>query len=331
MRLRLRAAVALVLLLLAPPAAAQQTGQGTTIVEILGLRTWTREMVEDSVARFQPGVSLADHACAVVLRDSVGFANAASMSFSMGGDTTWQVLSVVEPARAAQVRFRAYEATRPNVREWADVFAILETNGAAIGSLQFPEVLLGDADSVHGRPIAEGADELRAAIRRHRSARDWELARAAILSDSSWANRTVAALVLSNFADRDSTWYLLVEGLRATDTGTSIAAMVLSALSRGAPRRVDWAPARDALQALFGGTNLFAYAGVLDALVATQIDPTLGRELAQVDSELLLDHLGATNPFSPPSVHRYLVHLRGQDLGRDPAAWRQWLAGGDPT
>ena len=111
------------------------------------------------------------------------------------------------------------------------------------------------------------------------------------------------------------------------DNGASAAKMVLSALSRGAPRRVDWSPARDALQALFGGTNLFAYTDVLNALVATEIDPVLGRELARVDPELLLDHLGATNPFSPLPVHRYLVHVRGQDLGRDPAAWRQWLAG----
>jgi hypothetical protein len=328
MRLRLhRAVIPFVLLLLSSPAAAQQAGQGTTIVEILGLRTWTREMVEDSVARFQPGVSLGEHACAVILRDSVGFANAASTEVSMGGDTTWRVLSVVEPARAAQVRFRAYRATRPQVEEWADVFAVLEAHRAAIGSLQYPAVLLGDADSVRGRPIAEGTDELRAAIRRHRSPRDWELARAAILSDSSWANRTVAALVLSNFAERDSAWYLLAEGVRATDSGASIAGMVLSALSRGAPRRVDWSPSRDALRALFGGTNLFAYTDVMDALVATEIDPALGRELARVDAELLLDHLGATNPFSPPPVHRYLVHVRGQDLGRDPAAWRQWLAG----
>ncbi|HEX2206494.1 MAG TPA: hypothetical protein VHG93_02370 [Longimicrobium sp.] len=321
---RLLAAAAFFPLLLSSAAAAQQP---TTIVEILGLRTWTREMVEDSVARFQPGVTLEDHACAIILRDSVGFANASSTGYGNGGDTTWQVLTVVEPDRGAQVRFRAYAARRPKVQEWADVFALLERHPQALNALQFPQVLLGEADTVFGRPIPEGAAELRTALRGHRSARDWELARAAILSDSSSTNRAVAALVLSNFAERDSTYHLLAEGLRAPDFGASISGMMLSALSRGAPRRVDWAPARDALAALFGGTNLFAYTSVLEALVATQIDPALGRELMMVDADLLLDHLGARNPYTPGSAHRYLVHVRGQDLGRDPAVWRAWLAG----
>lgn len=321
------AALAVVPLLLSFPAAAQQSQPATTVVEILGLRTWTREMVEEAVARYQPGVSLADHACAVILRDSVGFANAASITFGMGGDTTWAILPVVEPGRRAQVRFRAYTARRPKVQEWADVFGVLERHPRAMGALQHPEVLLGDADSVFGAPLPQGADELRVALRRHRSARDWELARNAILSDSSATNRAAAALVLSNFPGRDSTYYLLAEGLRATDFGTSAAEMVLSALSRGAPRRVDWAPARDALQALFGGTNLFAYTDVLEALVATEIEPALGRALARVDAGLLLDHLAAANPMTPPPAHRYLVHVAGHDLGRDKAAWREWLEG----
>ncbi|HEX2080295.1 MAG TPA: hypothetical protein VHG08_21515 [Longimicrobium sp.] len=328
MRLRPCRAAITGVILLSVPAAAQQPAPGTTIVEILGLQTWTRQMVEDSVAKYQPGISLADHACAVILRDSVGFANAASIRFSFAGtDTTWAILPVVEPGRAAQVRFAAYAARRPNAQEWADVFAILERDRQAFGFLQFPEVLLGDADSVFGEPVPAGAIELRRALRRHGTPRDWELARTAILSDSSHANRTLAALVLSNFAERDSTYYLLAEGLRSVDAGASAAEMVLSALARGAPRRVDWRPAADALRALFGGTNLFAYTKVLDALAATEIDPALGLELARVDPGLLLAHLGARNPLSPPPVHRYLVHVRGQDPGRDPAAWRAWLSG----
>ncbi|MBW3571066.1 MAG: hypothetical protein KY467_08160 [Gemmatimonadetes bacterium] len=327
MRLRLHCtAIPFALLLLSSPAEAQQA-QGTTVVELLGLHTWTREMVEDSVARYQPGVTLADHACAIILRDSVGFANAAAMRFSEGRDTTWIILPVVEPGRRGQVRFRTYQARRPKVQEWADVFALLEQHRQAMQFLQFPEVLLGHADSAYGAAVPEPARELRRALRTHASQRDWELARDAILQDSSYANRTVAALVLSNFADRDSTYHLLVEGLRAVDSGASAAEMVLSALSRGAPRRVDWRPARDALEALFGGTNLFAYTDVLDALAATEIDPELGRELARVDAALLLDHLGAANPLTPPSARRYLVHVRGQDLGGDTAAWKEWVAG----
>ena len=88
---------------------------------------------------------------------------------------------------------------------------------------------------------------------------------------------------------------------------------------------MDWRPARDALAALVGGTNLFAYSRVLDALAATEIDPALGRELAKINSVLLLDHVGAKNPITPPPAHRFLMHISGRDLERDAIAWEEWL------
>jgi hypothetical protein len=313
--------------LLAPSAlVAQEARKGTTVVEILGLRSWTRQMVEDSVAKYQPGVSLADHACAIILRDSVGFADAASMTMSMGGDTAWTVLPVVEPALRDRVRFRTFAAERPKVAAWADIFAVLERDRGSMNDLQHPEVLFGQADSMFGRPVSASTLELRRAIRRHNSARDWALARNALLHDGSPRNRAVAALVLSNFPQRDATYHLLADGLRVSDMGAGLAQMVLSAMSRHAPRRVDWRPAEDALAALVGGTNLFMYTHVLDLLAATRVDPTLGRRLARANTVLMMDHLTARNPFSPPPARRFLVHIRGQDLG-DAAAWNAWLSG----
>ena len=112
MRLRLTVVCTLAFLVAATTAAAQEA-QPKVVVEILGLRTWTRQMVEDSVAKYQPGVSLADHACAVILRDSVGFADAASMRFLSRSDTTWVALPLVEPELKDRVRFRIYRAKRP--------------------------------------------------------------------------------------------------------------------------------------------------------------------------------------------------------------------------
>ena len=139
------------------------------------------------------------------------------------------------------------------------------------------------------------------------------------------SNRSVAALVLSNFGERDSAFHLLAEGLRTTDHGASLAGMVLSALARGAPRPVDWRPARAGLEALLGGTNLFAYDEILDVLVETEVDPALGRGLARLNPALLLGHLEARNPFTPRAAHRFLVHVHGRDAGRDRAAWERML------
>lgn len=316
------------LFLLAGSAVAQEPeSPRTTVVEILGLEDWTRQMVEDSVAKYQPGISLADHSCAVILRDSVGFAQAASQTYNIRGrDTVWVVLPVVEPRMRDRVRFRNYHVKRPPVQEWTELAGLLNENPRSMSPLQHPEVLLAGADSVFGSPVPAETRDLRRKLRSHATPRDWDLARTTILTDSSIPNRTVAALVLSNFPDRDSTFYLLAEGLRGTDSGTAASNMVLSALTRGAPRPVDWIPARDALVALLGGTNLFAYTTVLSTLAVTEIDPAMGRALAQLNPALLLDHLGAENPFSPPPAHRFLTHISGQDFGRNVMMWEQWLS-----
>lgn len=327
MRLFRCSALALAVSIVPCALVAQEARAKTTIVEILGLRDWTRKMVEDSVAKYQPGISLGDHACAVILRDSVGFADAASITMSMGRDTTWSVLPVVEPSLRDRVRFRTFAAERPKNAEWSDLFAILQRDRAAMHALQNEKVLIGGQDTSWGSPVPASAIELRRALRAHDSPRDWQLARDAILSDSSNANRTVAALVLSNFPQRDSTYYLLAEAMRVSDSGAMAAQMVISALARGAPRRVDWSPAEDALRALVGGTNLFVYTKVLDVLTATQVDPALGRRLARANTVLLMDHLTAKNPFTALPARRFLVHIRGQDLGWDAAPWNAWLTG----
>jgi len=42
-------------------------------VEVIGLQRWTRRMIDDSLAKYAPGVSLATHACAAVLENTLGF------------------------------------------------------------------------------------------------------------------------------------------------------------------------------------------------------------------------------------------------------------------
>lgn len=84
-------------LVFATSATTFQEGWGqTTAVEIVGLQSWTRQMVEDSVAAYVPGISLADAACVVILRDSVGFADAAVTSFSFGVEEDRRAMSPLQ-------------------------------------------------------------------------------------------------------------------------------------------------------------------------------------------------------------------------------------------
>ncbi len=58
---------------LSGPLEAQVLERGDTLVEIIGLNEWTPAQVEDELARYAPGISLASSACAVILRDSIVF------------------------------------------------------------------------------------------------------------------------------------------------------------------------------------------------------------------------------------------------------------------
>lgn len=313
------------LILLLPATIAAQAPGSTTVVEIVGLREWTRGMVEDSLAKYAPGTSLEDRGCAVILRDSVGFADASYIRLRGFGDTAWVVIPVVEPSAAHLIRFPEYTVAAPPVEEWSDVFEVLGETLRPLAQFRTPEVVLGDADSLAGRPLSEETLRLREVLRRHDTGVDWELARNTILTDSSFHNRAVAALVLSNFPARDSAFYLLVGAIRAPDIGGSAAMTVLTALSRGAQPPSDWSPAREALEALVGGTAIQFYPAVLDLMRAWEIDRDLGRELMRVNPELLFDHLGARNPMTPLAPHRFLTYISGTDFGRDTAAWRAWL------
>jgi len=77
-------------------------------VEVIGLRRWTLAMVQDSMAKYAPGESLASHACAAVLRYQLHFAEASAMTFlGMSGDSIERVVvSVVEPQDSARVHHR---------------------------------------------------------------------------------------------------------------------------------------------------------------------------------------------------------------------------------
>ncbi|HEY8176041.1 MAG TPA: hypothetical protein VIF32_10130, partial [Gemmatimonadaceae bacterium] len=78
---------------------------GKKSVEVIGLERWTIAMIQDSMAKYAPGESLASHACAAVLRYKLGFADASATNylFVTPADTTEQMLvAVVEPQDSAR-------------------------------------------------------------------------------------------------------------------------------------------------------------------------------------------------------------------------------------
>jgi hypothetical protein len=306
---------------LADRSNAQPIVYGDTVVEVLGLKTWTPQQVEAAVKEYAPGVSLASAACAVILRDSIGFADAAVTTYSTGGDTVWTAIRVLEPADSTFVRYtRGDRGERPLPARWEAVHTALSRNPRAVSYFQNPDFLLDAADSIYGQPVQAEALEARTLLRALSTEDDYADAVDILRHVRNAESRQLAALVASNFADRDAAWHALVEAFRAgSDQASALAQMVFRGLSRSGRFRVDWEKAEDALEAVIGGTNLFAYDDLLSGLVDTELDPGMARQLARVNPEQLVDHATAMNRFVRGAARRFLTHAGVPDAesGRD--------------
>jgi hypothetical protein len=303
-------------------------------LELIGLKRWTVPMIEDSLRRYAPRDALLSHACAAVLREKLKFADASAMYYTSTIDgkqeKTYVAVTIVEPQDSGLIRYRGpFQDSLPARRAWAPIRAVFEKHNIAFQTaLQRPDFLSSDAPLSKSDSALAPALPFRRYLRAHRAPRDRQLAMAALASDGNSENRVAAAALLANFSNSDSTWWALTDALRDPMGAVSATAgEVLSALTRGAPRRVNWAPATPALRAILDGTNLFAHNQLMEVLAATQIDSALARPLLKDGGYLVLAKLGSQGRAERQAAHRFLVQIAGRDLGDAPGAWQEWIGG----
>lgn len=299
-------------------------------VQFVGLETWTPEMVEDSLAHYAPGVPLTSAACAIVLRDSLGFPQAAvsrHTSRSLLGQETQVTITVVEPSDSARVRFAApYADTLRDRPRWNDGVELLRAEYGLFHFFQDHDFARGRSDRFQGGSAPARAVALRDAVLGHDSDQDFEAAIRTLATDANLYNRTFAALVLGNFAERPGSWHALMKALqRPPGHATPAAMLMLGTLAQNVPIRVPWKPLRNTLDALVDGTNLFAYPVVLETLVATRVDPALGRDLIREGGDLLIGILSTDDHPDARLAREFLTHVAGEDLGSEPRAWGDWI------
>jgi hypothetical protein len=310
-------------------------------VEVLGLRHWTLQALQDSIRHRVPSQTLADAACMVTLRDSLHFADALveSLTYSTRPgepERHYLIIKVIEPQDSARVRWRAaprdsFKVLRPDYS--AVVLPVTDSLGGLwMGRLLEPLQLYGRdpaerAAAIRPRPQAtrDDAERLWSFLDAHRSESDRRTAAAALRQDGPYANRVVAAAVFANFAEQDSTWWALTEALRDGNEAVRTAALVVL---QGLPaRQVNWAPAVPALRALLGGTNVGATQDVMELLVRTHVSAAFARALLHDNGNWVLTHLRAEYPGANYSAHALLVQLNsGRDLGANVTVWARWLA-----
>lgn len=320
---------ALVLLLGAAPRSAGQDilHLPGKVVEVLGLRTWTLEMLQDSMAKYAPGESLSSHACAAVLRYKLGFPDAVAHYYppTVVDSVEHVVVALVEPADSARVQFSdlPLDTGRPRPA-WATAYDLLKhSRGLQYSALY----LLADRQRGSVEPESGTVEAYAAFIVDHADATDRDTALAVLTTDPDFMNRTVAASILSNFLDEDAVVWALTDALLESDGPVkTTAATALQSLVT-TPRLVDWRPAAGTLHKLLNGTSLPVLTTVMQVLVATGVNPDLATPLLRGGGEGVLVFLSAHNPHPRGGAHRLLSALRGEDLGTEVVAWRRWIAG----
>lgn len=231
-----------------PPASAQVLADTEVrTVEVIGLKRWTPEMIADSLARYAPGDSLHSHACAAALRYRLGFAEAASTLFRSGGQP-YVLVSLVEPQDSARVRHRYVPMDTTTFRaEWVGMVDVIRTrpdlfilavsrNGPGGISAEDREL---PAHAVRDSALVHRVWEFLAG---HRREEDFEASIHILATgDPALYNRMVAAAILSNFSDRDLSWWVLADALRESDGPVkATAGTVLASRAWAEPRLVDW-------------------------------------------------------------------------------------------
>lgn len=335
----LRGAIAILSGTLTTPVAAQvRYDVPTGRVEVLGLERWTRRMLEDSIAHYAPGQTLQSAGCMATMRYQLKFRDALVRRYRGydGPTSTREFLSIrlVEPGNRTVGQWRSI-STDPFQSLLPEYAPLIVPVTDSVGNVYTQRILNGlyTRDSITRQRILTRADSstrqdyLRASefLLAHQSERERSRAMWALDSSSVFSNRIVAALVLSEFPTKNSSWHALVRALR--DPHESVRGAASTALARMPRRSVDWAPAQADLRALLGGTNVGEMESVMDLLVETQVSPDLARALLRGNDVWILRLLTSEAPMSSRQVRAFLVAMnRGKDLGAAPAAWHTWMA-----
>ncbi|MDE2754475.1 MAG: hypothetical protein OXI83_18040 [Gemmatimonadota bacterium] len=318
------------------PATAQVLEGPDGPVEFIGLEHWGAQDLFDAIQELHPGRPFS--ACAAVMRFELGFADAGAFLYrNVGSRDSYTVVVGVEDS--ARVRYRPVGSETVALPEpWETLKAMgdenIRTLTAAARTLYARGGFLNRIFNSPRRLARrmgtdrETVDQALDLVGRADGEEDRRLAHDVLARDSSMAARAVATLVLGNFIDDDTSWHGLVGS--AIDPHAQVASTALGML-RGLSMQdldpVGWSAGRSHLAAVFEGTNPFAFADVLQVLVATDVDPEFGRQLVRENPNLLLAHVGAEHERTREPSVAFLQAVSGEGLGADVEAWTAWVDG----
>jgi hypothetical protein len=320
-------------------------------VEVIGLRWWTVDMIQDSLGKYAPGDDLESANTAANLRQKLHFADAGVRTSEQVFDeneTTLLTIAVREPRDSSRVHYpiRPAVGDAPPIVEWSPIADRLSGTGTsrlrdivAARQLQGPARIVVDS-TVRDHPISTpagfafespddsvAAQPLLDAIAKRSTPRDLMVAIATLARSTRVPDRIVAVLILSNFPTHDEAWRALLAAAVDADQGpdATVAREALDGLSDRFPHPVDWTPVARTIHDVLDGTAVAAIPEIAAALARTGASPANATAYLAGGGEMLTAYLESADADISEPVHQLLVALRGSDLGPDIEPWRAWI------
>lgn len=311
--------------------AVIETSTGT--IEILGLRTWTLDMLNDSLrAKVGFDFNSADaHACAAELRYKLGFADAAAIGFSnRETGRTNTLVTLAEPQDSARIKYRdlPYMDTTGGRPEWTSLREIIGQKPRVF------QVALANAFSrsdTSRLPASMWADwwAIRATwafLDSNRTAAAQKSAIESLAGDRNIRDRQAAIAILVNFGDDDATWVALSQAMLEREGSAKFTALLaMRTLVNAGKKPSDWSKIAPAVHAVLDGTSQFMMLDLLALLNKINPGPTMAKPFLKNGGSMLLGYASSDIARARETSLALLKSLRGKDLGADVKAWTKWV------
>jgi len=292
-------------------------------VEFIGLEKWTTEMIQQKLAYQSPDNF---HFCAADLKSKLGFADA-SVTLDSENGKMYTIITIVEPDRAGQVSYKPKPIGSVAIpASWSSLIKLVEERGILNEILDYGSTL--KKSNKTEKPLLEGADRTWwKYLQERRNKEDFQTALKVLSGDKEYKNRSTAALILTNFPEKDAAWSALMDGVRDKDARVNSASLqALITMAKYVPRRIDWSQSASSIRYILNGTNLSALVHIIKTLLKTKVSQKLANDLFKEDGgRMLLVYLRAKNEERKSLSQNLLMHLSGKNFGSDVEEWRNWI------
>jgi hypothetical protein len=302
--------------------SAQRVETSKGKVEFIGLEKWTPALIQEKL-----GYESTDsfHFCAADLKSKLKFADA-SVTLDRWNGKSYTIITVVEPEYKHLVNYRPTPTGTIEIpASWQTLTKLIEEKMILNEILDYGSTLKNAVKNE--KPVLENADtSWWKFLRERRNKEDFQIALKTLTEDKEFKNRAAAALILTNFADRDAAWIALMEAVRDKDSRVNSAALQsLITLTKYVPRKVNWTSAAPTIRHILNGTNLFALQHTIWTLLKTEVSLKLAKEIFKDSGgRMLFIYLRAENDERKQLARELLKRFSGKDFGTNEADWRRW-------